>query len=160
MTDELVIDASNFDQYFRDVRKCRPERDDVMARYSAIAEFIDGMMKRDIIDLLLNKDKAVPATQLLRKIGGAIERDAVRVCKEICQDLASGMTSEEVEKKPYKYTMEFFYYTKKKYVPTDDPHWSIISLNNLDEFLDKSNQKCTIKTRIIEPEEENGGEVV
>lgn len=155
MTEELVIDASNFDKYFRDVRKNRPERGEVMARYSAMAEFVDGMMKRDIIDLLMNRDKAIPATQLLRKIGGATEREAVRVCREICEDLASGLTPEEVEKKPYKYIMEFFYYTKKEYLPVDDPHWSLITLNNLDEFLDEVNENYTIKTRIIEPEENN-----
>ena len=52
MTEELIIDDNNFGQYFRDCRISRPERHDVMARYSAIAEFIDGQMKKDIIHLL------------------------------------------------------------------------------------------------------------
>jgi elongation factor Ts len=36
------------------------------------------------------------------------------------------------------------------YVPLDDPHWSIISLHNLDEFLDQSGQKIKITSKIIE----------
>jgi uncharacterized protein YdaT len=153
MTEELIIDESNFEQYFRDCRRSKPERGDIMARYSAVAEFVDGHMKRDIIDLLLNRDKAISATQVMRKLGGATERDAVRICKEIAEDLASGMSQEEVEKKVYTYNLELFYYTKKEYMPVDDPHWSTISLENLDEFLDQSNQKMTIKSKFLEAEE-------
>lgn len=155
MNEELVIDESNFDQYFRDCRRSKPERGDIMARYSAVAEFIDGHMKRDIIDLLMNRDKALSATQVMRKLGGATEREAVRVCKEIAEDLASGMSCDEVEKKVYKYNFELFYYTKKEYMPMNDPHWSTISLENLDEFLDHANQKMTIKSKISLPEEVN-----
>ena len=41
--------------------------------------------------------------------------------------------------KIYKYKMEVFYYTKREYVPVDDPHWTIISIANLDKFLDNAN---------------------
>ena len=54
---ELVIDESNFTEYFKDCRIHRPERGDVMAKYTAIAEFVDGAMKKDVIHLLLNHDK-------------------------------------------------------------------------------------------------------
>ena len=97
MSDEIVIDESNFTQHFRDCRMHRPERGDVMAKYTAIAEFVDGRMKQDIIDLLVNHEKAYAATQVMRKLGCATEFDAIRVCKEIAEDLASGMTPEEVE---------------------------------------------------------------
>ena len=124
-----------------------------MARYSAIAEFIDGQMKKDIIHLLSNHDnKAIAATQVMRKLGCAAEHDAIRICKEIAEDLANGMNPDDVEKKPYKYKLESFYYTKKEYVPKDDPHWSIISIANLDTFLDKANQLVSIESKIIEPE--------
>ena len=77
MSDDLVIDESNFTNYFRDCRINRPERHDVMARYSAIAEFLDGQMKKDIIHLLSNHDnKAIAATQVMRKLGCATENEA------------------------------------------------------------------------------------
>lgn len=154
MSDELVIDEKNFAEYFRDCRISRPERGDVIARYSAKAEFIDGQMKRDIIDLLHNKDKAFAATQVMRKLGCATQGDSVRVCKEICQDLAAGMSLKEVEQKVYAYNIEVFYYTRKEYIPIDDPHWTLIGINNLDEFLDQANQRLKIKSKIIEKEKE------
>jgi hypothetical protein len=154
MSEELVIDETNFSQYFRDCRISRPERGDVIARYSANAEFIDGQMKRDIIDLLHNKDKAMAATQVMRKLGCATQGDSLKVCKQICKDLASGMTLKEVEQKVYPYNIEVFYYTKKEFIPIDDPHWSLIGINNLDEFLDQANQRLKIKSRIIEKEKE------
>ena len=69
MSDEIVIDESNFTQHFRDCRMHRPQRGDVMAKYTAIAEFVDGRMKQDIIDLLVNHEKAYAATQVMRKLG-------------------------------------------------------------------------------------------
>jgi hypothetical protein len=153
---ELIINESNFSEYFRDCRVSRPERDDIIACYTASAEFVEGNMKRDVIDLLVNHDKALAAIQVMRKLGGATQVDAIKICKEICKDLIFGMNLEEVEKKPYKYNVEFFYYTKKEFVPIDDHHWSIIGIMNLDEFLDKSNQRLKIHSRVIgkEPEKE------
>lgn len=148
--EELVINELNFSQYFRDCRISKPERGDVMARYSARAEFLDGQMKRDIIDLVHNRDKAFAATQVMRKLGCATQADSVRICKEICQDLASGMSLKEVEDKIYTYDIELFYYTKKEYIPIDDPHWTPIGIANLDEFLDQSGARLTIKSKIIE----------
>ena len=153
MSDELVIDENNFNQYFRDCRTSRPQRGDVMARYSAIAEFIDGRMKQDIIDLLMNNEKAYAATQVMKKLGCATEFDSIRICKEVAEDLSSGMTPEEVEKMVYEYNLESFYYTKKEYVPVDDPHWTIISIANLDTFLDKENRIVSFKTKIVEPDQ-------
>ena len=101
MSDELVIDETNFSQYFRDCRTSRPARGDVIARYTGSAEFIDGQMKRDIIDLLHNRDKAMAATQVMRKLGCATQADSIRICKEICKDLATGMSLKEVEQKVY-----------------------------------------------------------
>jgi hypothetical protein len=124
-----------------------------MARYSAIAEFIDGRMKQDIIDLLMNNEKAYAATQVMKKLGCATEFDSIRICKEVAEDLSSGMTPEEVEKKVYEYNLESFYYTKKEYVPVDDPHWTIISIANLDTFLDKENRIVSFKTKIVEPDQ-------
>ena len=150
MNEELVINETNFKEYFRDCRNARPERGDVMARWMAKAEFVDGRMKQDVIELLACKDKAIAATKVMQKIGFSTLHDAVRVCKEICKDLDSGMTIEEVEAKAYPYNMEMFYYTKKEYVPKNDPHWSVIGLENLDEFMDAADQKLMIKSRFID----------
>jgi len=151
MTEELHIDESNFNDYFRDCRISKPERGDVMACYTAVAEFVDGHMKKDIIDLLANNEKAVAATNVMRKLGCATQRDAFRVCREIAEDLDSGLSAEEVEKKSYRYQFEMFFYTKKEYVPIDDLHWSIINIANLDAFLDNQNRKVTISSKIIDP---------
>lgn len=158
MNDEIVIDEKNFSNYFRDCRMSRPERGDVIARYSAIAEFIDGQMKKDIINLLMNNEKAVAATAVMRKLGCSNEADSIRICREVAEDLASGMTPDQVETKIYKYKLESFYYTKKEYVPHNDPHWAIISIANLDTFLDKDNQVLTMKSKIIDCTEPIDGE--
>lgn len=157
---ELIIDESNFSEYFRDCRTSRPEKGDIMARYSATAEFIDGQMKRDIIDLLCNRDKAFAATQVMKKLGCATQTDCVRICKEICKDLASGMSLKEVEHKVYTYNIELFYYTKKQYVPIDDAHWTPIGLGNLDEFLDKAGQRLKISSKLIENESQSETEAL
>ena len=156
MTEEIITEA-NFEEYFFDVRRFKPQKGQIMARYAAIAEFIDGAMKQNIIDLL-KKDKALAATQVLRKCGCATERDSVRVCKEICFDMLLGMTDQEIEQKVYKYTMEVFYYTEQANVPLDDPHWSVISIRNLDQFLDAQNNILEINTSIVKDNEveENG----
>ncbi len=147
---ELVIDEANFDSYFHDVRMNKPRRGQIMARYAATAEFCDGRLKRDVVGLILNKDKAVAATNVMRKLGCATQKDSIRICREIAADLVSGMTEEEVCEKVYKFGFEAFYYTKKEFVPVDDPHWSVISLKNLDEFLDGAQNKYKISSKIID----------
>ncbi len=146
---DVVIDQNNFEQYFFDIRRHKPQKGQVMAKYTAIAEFVDGLMKKNIIDLL-HKNKAEAAVAVMRKLGCATEKDSIRIVRELCDDLVAGMTPEEVEKKVYKYTLESFYYTQKDYVPLDDPHWSLINVKNLDEFLDAANNKCKIKAKIVD----------
>jgi hypothetical protein len=156
MNEELIIDESNFAEYFRDCRISKPERGDIMARYAAIAEFVEGQMKTDIVDLLNRcDDKVIAATQVMRKLGCATQKDAIRICKEICEDVVSGLSIEEVLKKPYKYTIEMFYYTKREYIPRDDPHWSTIGIENLDDFLDQAGNKLEMKTKIVRRDDVN-----
>lgn len=147
---EVEITAENFDQYFFDVRKNRPKRGQVMARYAAVAEFLDGQLKKDIVDLIYNKDRPETATRVMRKLGCATERDAIRICKEIAYDLAQGLTPQQVEQKVYKYVLEVFYYTEKQNIPIDDPHWSVIGLNNLDEFLDAADNRIKMKVKLAD----------
>jgi hypothetical protein len=129
--EELIIDESNFDDYFFDVRKHAPKVDQVLAKYRAVAAFGDGPHKRDVIGLL-KIDKAQQAAMVMRKIHHAREPDCYRVCREICEDLASGMTDDEVAAKDYEYVLEAFYYTKREYVPKNDPHWETIQLLEYD----------------------------
>jgi hypothetical protein len=124
----LVIDDSNFESYFFDVRKHRPKPGQVMARFTAMADFVDGQMKRDVVYLLREcKGGAKGAQRVMRKLAGAVEGDSIRVLREMALDLAAGMTAEEVCAKPYRYQCEFFYYTDRGNVPDDD-HWSVIGM--------------------------------
>jgi hypothetical protein len=70
----------------------------------------------------------------MRKRCHATEVDATRVLKEIISDLQSGMSVEEVVSKPYRFTLELFYYTEPKNIPEDDPHWSQITLLQSDKL--------------------------
>lgn len=135
MSEQIEINEDNFKDYFRDIRRTKPEKGEVIAKYSAIAEFIDGGEKRQIISLLTDTENKMEATvQIMRKLLFASEVDAHRIPRLMAEDLLSGMTVDDVVKKPYKYTLEMFFYTKPENIPTDDPHWSCISVLNLDEF--------------------------
>lgn len=138
MTEDIIIDEKNFSEYFREVSKNKPKKGDIIASYRAKASFIDGIMKKDIIDLLQKDNKALSAVKVMQKLGGAIYIDAIRILIEISNDLLNDLTIAEIEKKEYKYTLEYFYYTKSEYIPKDDPHWTILNICNLNEFLDKN----------------------
>jgi hypothetical protein len=163
--EELEINESNFNQYFKDVRRGKFEKGDVIAQYSASAEFVDGGEKRQIISLLRDTEGKMEATaQVMRKLLFASEIDAYKVPRQIAEDLLSGMSVEDCAKKPYKYTLEMFFYTKPENVPKNDPHWSIISVVDLEniktkEFSDEENEivnkkmKQSIQSRLLSDEE-------
>lgn len=153
MTQEIEINENNFNEYFFDTRLHKPQKDHVIAFFTAMAEFVDGMEKRNIINLLkTSTEKNEAIAQVMRRCCQTIEKDAYRIPKEMAKDLLDGMSDEEVAKKPYKYTFRSTYYTKKEYVPVDDPHWSIVNIKNLDEFLEKTQDaggnEIEIKTKI------------
>lgn len=133
MTEEqdVIIDDSNFDKYFFDVRKHGPKSGQVMAKFSAVAIFGDGSEKRDVINLL-KTDKAFQATMVMHKIHCATLLDSYRICREICEDLLSGMSDDEVGKKEYEFVIESMFYTKKEYVPKNDPHWELLTTLQFD----------------------------
>jgi len=131
MEQEIEINNKNFSQYFFDVRKNGPKEGQVMAKFSAVAIFAEGPEKRDIIKIL-KKDKAQAAAMVMRKIHCAKEPDCYRICREICEDLISGMSDDDVVKKEHEFTIEAFYYTKKEYVPKGDPHWETIDIIKYD----------------------------
>ncbi len=135
--DELIIDESNFDEYFFDVRKHKPKPGQVLACYDAIAEFVDGNLKRDVIQLLLQNDKAGETTpRLMQKLAGSVLEDSMKVVKEILKDLISGMTIDDVASKPYEFHCQHFFYTDRQYIPQNDRRWwstSLIDVREVDE---------------------------
>ena len=149
MMNNLIIDETNFDQYFFDARKHTPKKGQVLVQYCVIAEFVDGPEKRDVINLLSRSNNVIPITQIVRKVAFASELDSYRVPLAIAKDLLSGMSIDKVAEKSYKYTAEFYYYTEPQYIP-DDPHWITISLLNLNEFLDRKDKH--IRSKIITQE--------
>jgi hypothetical protein len=128
---DVVIDSSNFNQYFFDARQHGPQKGQVMARFTAMAVFGDGQEKSDIINLL-KIDKAHQASQVMQRIHLAKAPDCYRVLREMCEDLHSGMSDEEVNKKEYEFILEAVFYTKKEYVPKNDPHWELLKVMNYD----------------------------
>jgi hypothetical protein len=90
----------------------------------------------------------------MRKLLHAHDADAIRVPRQITEDLIAGMSHDEIAKKKYRYTVEVFFYTQPEYIPTDDPHWSSVSLLNLNQFIDKEDDNdddngLIVKSKII-----------
>lgn len=126
--DDVIIDENNFSDYFFDVRYNQPKEGQCLARFRAKAEFVDGQLKRDVVHVLLSMAKGGDgAYKVMRKLAGASEQDAIRIPLEMGQDLATGMTVDEVCNKPYEYDCEFFFYADPLNVPLDN-HWEIIKL--------------------------------
>lgn len=133
---ELIIDETNFSEYFRDASKFPPRKGDILVRYRAKADFINGDDKKDVIFQLSNSSfGAKSAVQIIKKLGKTNEKEALSVAKKICEDLYGGMKEEEVLAKPYSYVLEMFFFANKDHVPKDDKHWECMAINNLDEFL-------------------------
>lgn len=162
---ELEITEENFSNYFKDIRKGKFEKGDIIAQYSASAEFIDGGEKRQIISLLIDTEGKMESTaQVMRKLLFASEVDAYKIPRQMAEDLVSGMSVEDCAKKPYKYTLEMFFYTKPEYIPKNDPHWSVISVVDLEnikikEFSTEENNDINkkmnslIESRMLSEEE-------
>lgn len=151
MSDDIEITDDNFHEYFFDVRQHNPQPGQIIACFTATAEFIKGPEKKNVIDLLRDTDKMLATTQVMRKLLHASEVDSYRVPKMMASDMAAGMTPEECLEKPYKYTMEMYFYTKPEFVPKDDPHWTSISIINLEDYFDKRDER--IKSRILSDQE-------
>lgn len=134
MSDELVINSENFNQYFFDARTHKPQKGQVMVVYRANATLVKGPEKEQLVDLLCNTEKAVPASQIMRKLFFATEEDSVKVPLQIVEDLKNGKSKKDVLKRPYKYKLEIYYYTKPEYIP-DDPHWESISLMHMSDYF-------------------------
>lgn len=139
MSEDIDVTSENFTQYFRDVRTNRPQKGEIMARFWAVAEFVNGPEKKELINLL-KSENVYQAVQSLRKLQGVVAPDCYRVCREICEDLLF-LPEQEVEEKSYRFMIEFFYYTQKQLVPKNK-HWEVIKL------LEYDNERKTYKSTI------------
>ena len=122
---KIEVTEENFEQYFFDARRHKPKKGQILAKFTAVAEFIHGRGKLDIMDLV-KKDKAHQAVQVMKKIHGAKEPDCFKVVREIAEDLLR-LPANEVEYKPYRYIVEYLFYTQKELVPKNK-HWETINL--------------------------------
>jgi hypothetical protein len=136
MSEEIHIDSSNFSEYFFDVRKHKPTHGQVIARFRAIAELINGDEKRFMIKTLQRADSARSVANIMTKVFNANRESSLQIPLEIAKDMLDGMTEEEVAEKPYEYTAEFYFYTMPDYVPLDDPHWEITEILDLGTYIE------------------------
>lgn len=133
----MEMELEWFEQNFFDIRKHKPQKGQCLAQFRAVADFVDGWVKQNVLELLVtNAVGAESARKVLKNMCAATEIDSIRVPLAMCRDLMKGMSEAEVLLKDYKMVIEQYYWTKQENVPTDDAHWSIISILNTDE-LDK-----------------------
>lgn len=136
------ITKENFREHFFDVRNHKPKKGQIMAKYTAVADFVSGQDKKDIIHLL-KIGQTHQAAQIMRKIHLCRQPDCYRVLREICEDLLSGMLEVDVENKPYEFILEAYFYTQRENVPKDDPRWETIDLIQYDP--ETKTFKCNIE---------------
>jgi hypothetical protein len=124
---DLVIDETNFNQYFFDIKE-KPQKGQVLARYTGMADLLESKEKDFIVDALMGtKMGADMAAQVMKKHFHATDHDSIRVPQMILEDL-NELSPNEVKKKPYRFQLEYFYWTNPENIPTDDPHWETITL--------------------------------
>jgi len=149
---ELIIDDSNFDEHFFDARKSGPKQGQVLAKFRARAELIEGHMKEQLVYLLKNMPNGGEScVKVMQKLGCATYSDSMRVPIEMAEDLLKGLSDDEVLHKPYEYDYEQFFYTRRENIPQNDPHWSVIEILNLDDHLERKEvtEAGTISSKII-----------
>ena len=145
MSKELIIDENNFSDYFKDVSvNHKPNKGEIIACYITRAKFGAGDLKSDVISSM--KENVFSTIKILQKIAKARYLDSIIILKQMLSDKLSGMSDREIEDKEYEYIAEFFYYTKKEYVPTDDPRWSTLKIHNVDELL--AGQNFSLEKRV------------
>lgn len=125
------ISDEDFEKYFRPITE-KPQEGEVMARWRACADFVDGCVKRNVIDLLLRNEKGgLLSRKILSKVAKIVDEKKVLI--EMSQDLLDGKSIDEVAQKPYPIVIQHFYWAKRENVP-DDPHWDIIEYKDLSKF--------------------------
>ena len=127
--------------------------DDLIQNYFVIQKIIivatTDVLKNKFLNFFIQDQLVCDTIKILQKIAKARYLDSLLILKKMLSDKLSGLSDKEIEDKEYEYTAEFFYYTKKEYVPTDDPRWSTLKIHNVDDLLDKE-KNILIKSKIIE----------
>lgn len=130
MENQIEITEENFEEHFFDTRKFKAQKGQVLATFTAIAQFIEGKGKLDIMRLIM-QGRGVEAATIMRKIHGAKEPECYRLVREIAEDLLR-MKFKEVEQKPYEYIVQYSFWTKKEFVPKNK-HWEILKIMQYDK---------------------------
>lgn len=125
-----MININNFHECFFDIKKHKPKKGQVLARYTARADFIAGDDKKTVIKLLTGNIHS--ALQFMKNVLYFNEKSAVLVAKTMLQDLQI-LTTEEVLKKEYSFDLEAYYWTNKEYIPEDDLHWDYLKIESTDQ---------------------------
>lgn len=139
---KIQITENNFkDYFFKADEKYKPEKGQVLARWRASADFVDGWVKRNIIQLLCSHESGAESShRIMTKVVNAVNKDAVRVLREMAEDLMNDMSVDQVCDKPYRFVIEQFYWTKREYIP-DDVHWDVI---NCVDTRDEAVRSCIV----------------
>lgn len=118
-----------FEGNFFDVKTNRPRPGQILAKFTAMADFVDDWVKKNVVSLLCKvPGGAASAQKVLRNMVGATEIDSIRVPLAIAKDLAEGMTEAEVLEKPYRFRLEKYWWAERAAVPSDNPHWTVIDV--------------------------------
>jgi hypothetical protein len=113
MEDNLIIDESNFDKYFRNTRNSKKQKNDIIVMFSSSAVFSKGKLKEEIIDLLFyNFNGISKCLGKLFKFAYAPHPEGIKLCKNIIKDYMDGMTKESIIIKEYPFILQMFFYTK------------------------------------------------
>lgn len=139
MSDELIIDETNFNDHFFETKTHRPKPGQVLARYTAMAELVDGDVKDFIINALRKPEKigGEMVKQVLKHHCHATDYFSEAIMEQIYDDLHKYNLSEnDVREKPYRFQIEYFYWTKPENIPENDVHWERISVVESDAAKD------------------------
>jgi hypothetical protein len=135
------ITSENFNEYFFDIRRHKPQKGQVIACFRAICQLINNEEKRFLIQLLQRPDSARSITTMMTKVFNASKHSSWSLPIEMGNDLLGGMSVDEVAKKEYEFEGEFYYYTMPDYIPKDDPHWEIVKIVDVSDYI--QSEQCT-----------------
>lgn len=128
MDKDILIDASNFDKYFRNTRISKKKKNDVVVMFYSSATFSKGKLKEEIVNLLSTEFNSVnKCLGKLFKFAYAPYSEGLKICKSIVKDYIDGMSKDDIINKEYPFVLQMFFYTKEKYIPSNDKRWLVVS---------------------------------
>lgn len=139
---DVEINESNFHEYFSDARTTKPKQGQILAKYVAVADFIEGDHKQHVIDLL-KKGRVTESVQVLTRIHGAKVPWCYKVLRDMCEDLLKYSTP-YVEKNPYEMVVEYLFWANPEHVPKNDQHWQTLNVIEYDSETNEYRSKIEI----------------